>query len=323
VEYNGSTLRQLFAQPWNLARPAFLRMLHDIVRFNREAVGAIGAGGSELTLGELLDQAGYSRSFQEWYLLPMGSAIWSVPMGTVRAMPARFFVRFFENHGMLTVDRRPEWRVITGGSARYMEALVAPFRDRIRTRHEVRRVVRTPGGVEVDGVRFDRVVFACHSDQALAILGDATPAEREVLTALPYEANEAVIHADRRLLPTRRSAWGAWNYRVSAEPGAPATITYLLIQLQSIDAPFPFCVTLNDRGRIDPALVIGRERYAHPIATMAGERARARRNEISGQRHTHFCGAYWGNGFHEDGVVSALAVVDELRGAVTEQVRVA
>ena len=323
VEYNGSSLRQLFAQPWNVARPAFLRMIYDIIRFNREAVGAIAGGGRELTLGDLLDGAGYSRAFQEWYLLPMGSAIWSIPTGTVRAMPARFFVEFFRNHGMLTVDQRPQWRVITGGSARYMEALIAPFRDRIRTRHPVRRVVRTVGGVEVDGVRYDRVVFACHSDEALAILGDATAAEREVLTALPYETNDAVVHTDRRLLPTRGSAWGAWNYLVSDEPGAPATVTYLLNQLQSLEAPVPFCVTLNDRGRIDPALVIGRARYAHPIATMAGERARRRRGEISGHHGTHFCGAYWGNGFHEDGVVSALAVVDEIKGAAASNARVA
>jgi predicted NAD/FAD-binding protein len=323
VEYNGSTLRKLFVQPWNIARPAFLRMLRDILRFNREAVGAIAAGGAGLTLGEFLDQAGYSRAFQEWYLLPMGSAIWSVPTGTVRAMPARFFVEFFRNHGMLTVDQRPEWRVISGGSARYMEALIAPFRDRIRTRHPVRRVVRTPGGVEVDGVRYDRVVLACHSDEALAILGDATPTEREVLTALPYEMNDAVVHIDRRLLPSRQSAWGAWNYLVSDEPGAPATVTYLLNQLQSLAAPVPFCVTLNDRGRIDPSLVIGRARYAHPVATMAGERARRRRGEISGQTGVHFCGAYWGNGFHEDGVVSGLAAVDEIRAASAPDARVA
>jgi predicted NAD/FAD-binding protein len=323
VEYNGSTLRKLFVQPWNIARPAFLRMIHDIIRFNREAIGAIAAGGTGLTLGDLLDRAGYSRSFQEWYLLPMGSAIWSVPTGTVRAMPARFFVEFFRNHGMLTVDQRPEWRVIRGGSARYMEALIAPFRDRIRLRHPVRFVVRTPGGVLVDGVPYDRVVFACHSDEALAILGDATRAEREVLSALPYETNDAVVHTDRRLLPVRRSAWGAWNYLVSDEPGAPATVTYLLNQLQSLPAPVPFCVTLNDRGRIDPALVIGRARYAHPIATMAGERARQRRGEISGVGRTHFAGAYWGNGFHEDGVVSALAVVEEIVGAAASTARVA
>jgi len=323
VEYNGSTLRQLFAQPLNIARPAFLRMIYDIVRFNREAVHRLEAEDGEPTLGDLLDRAGYSRSFQEWYLLPMGSAIWSIPTGTVRAMPARFFVEFFRNHGMLTVDQRPEWRVISGGSARYVEALVAPFRDRIRLRHPVRFVVRTPGGVLVDGVPYDRVVFACHSDEALAVLGDATRTEREVLSALPYETNDAVVHTDRRLLPRRRRAWGAWNYLVSDEPGAPATVTYLLNQLQSFTTPVPFCVTLNDRGRIDPALVIGRARYAHPIATLAGARARARRSEISGVGRTHFAGAYWGNGFHEDGVVSALAVVKEIAGAAASTVRVA
>jgi predicted NAD/FAD-binding protein len=245
----------------------------------------------------------------------MGSAIWSVPAARVLEMPAAFFVGFFANHGMLTVNDRPEWRVIRGGSARYVEALVAPFRDRIRLNHPVRRVMRFPDWVSVDGEAFDRVVFACHSDQALDLLADATPAEHEVLGALPYQPNDAVVHTDTSVLPRARSAWGAWNYRVGDDPAAPAAVTYNMNILQSLDAPETFCVTLNGADAIDPARILGRVRYDHPVVTAAGVAARARRHEVSGVNRTHYCGAYWGNGFHEDGVVSAHHVVREIDAA--------
>jgi len=315
VEYNGSTLRQLFVQPRNLFRPAFLRMLGEILRFNREAPGLTRADSSAV-LGDLLDRGGYSRAFREWYLLPVGSAIWSIPAATVLDMPAAFFVEFFRNHGLLTVDDRPQWRVVRGGSARYVEALAAPLQDRIRLGHPVRRVARLDDGVEVDGEPFDRVVLACHSDQALAMLADPAPAEREILGALPYQANDAVLHTDTSMLPRARAAWGAWNYRVHDDPGAPAVVTYGMNLLQSLDAPETFCVTLNGTESIDPARILGRVTYHHPVATAAGVAARARRAEVSGPNRTHYCGAYWGNGFHEDGVVSALAVVREVEAAV-------
>ncbi len=317
LEYNGSTLRQLFVQKRNLVRPSFLRMLADILRFNRQAGALVdGAGEGDLLLGELLERGRYSRAFADTYLLPMGSAIWSVPRATVLDMPARFFVRFFDNHGMLTVDDRPEWRVVRGGSARYAEALTAPFAGRIRLRHRVRRVARYADRVEIDGEVFDRVVLACHSDQALELLADASPAEHEVLGALPYQKNDVALHTDTSLLPRRRRAWGAWNYHVTADPAAPAVVTYDMNVLQSLDAPDTFCVTLNGGHLIDPARVLGRVRYAHPIATIEGESARAARGRISGAHRTHYCGAYWGNGFHEDGVVSGLAVVREIEEAV-------
>ncbi len=310
LEYNGSTIGQLFVQKRNALRPAFLRMLHEILRFNREAAAIVGTLGDQ-SLRELLDRGRYSEAFRDWYLLPMGSAIWSIPAATVLEMPAQFFVRFFANHGMLTVDDRPEWRVVRGGSARYVEALIAPFRDRIRIGSPVRRIVRRDDRVEIDGEGFDRVVLACHSDQALAMLADPTASEREVLSALPYQANEAVLHTDVSVLPRRRAAWGAWNYRVSAPSYAPAVVTYNMNILQSLDAPDTFCVTLNGDHLIDQSRVIGRVRYHHPVATLAGSQARARRAEISGIARTHYCGAYWGNGFHEDGVASGLAVVAE------------
>jgi len=312
LEYNGSSLRQVFAQPLNAVRPRFLRLLADVLRFNREAARLARRGGPGLTLGALLAEGGYSDPFRDWYLVPMGSAIWSLPPARVLDMPARFFIDFFDNHGMLTVDDRPLWRVVQGGSSRYVDALVAPFRNRIRLRHRVGRIARFHDHVAVDGERFDRVVLACHSDQALALLADPSRAEREVLGALPYQPNDVVLHTDTSLLPRRRAAWGAWNYRVTGAPGAPAVVTYNMNLLQSIDAPETFCVTLNAADAINPARVIGRVTYHHPIVTAAGVAARARRDEVSGPNRTHYCGAYWGNGFHEDGVVSALAVVGEL-----------
>ncbi len=321
LEYNGSSFNQLFVQRRNAFRPAFVRMLTEIVRFNRDAVAALRGAGPAETLGALLERGGYSDAFRDWYLVPMGSAIWSLPAARTLEMPAEFFVRFFENHGMLSVNDRPEWRVVRGGSQRYVEALTAPFRDRIRVRHPVRRVVRFDDGVEVDGERFDRVIFACHSDQALAILANPTPAERDVLGALPYQANDAVVHTDVSLLPRRRRAWGAWNYRVGDTPEAPVIVTYNMNMLQSIEAPQTFCVTLGGGDAVDPARVLGRARYDHPVMTSAGLAARSRRAEVSGPNRTHYCGAYWGYGFHEDGVVSGLAVAREIRAARRQQLR--
>lgn len=315
LEYNGSTVRQLFVGPANAFRPTFVWMLREILRFNRSARGEMLRLGPGVTLGELLERGRYSRAFREWYLLPMGSALWSAPPARVLEMPARFFVEFFHNHGMLTVDDRPQWRVVRGGSARYVEALTAPFRDRIRLGHPVHRVTRTAAGVEVDGEPFDRAVLACHSDQALALLADASPLEREILGALPYQVNDAVLHTDVSVLPRARAAWGAWNYRVGRDAEAPAVVTYDMNILQSLEASETFCVTLNGAEAIDPARVLGRVRYHHPLATVEGEAARARRPEVSGRDRIHFCGAYWGNGFHEDGVVSGLAAAREVEAA--------
>ncbi len=315
LEYNGSSMRQLFAQPRNAVRPSFLRMLADVLRFNRAAPRVVRADDGGLTLGALVAGGGYSATFRDWYLVPMGSAIWSLPPARVLDMPAQFFVDFFNNHGMLTVDHRPVWRVVEGGSSRYVDALTARLRSRIRLRHRVTRIARHHDHVEVDGERFDRVVLACHSDHALAMLADPSRAEREVLGALPYQANDVVLHTDTSILPCRRAAWGAWNYRVTDAPDAPAVVTYNMNMLQSIDAPETFCVTLNATEGIDPARVIGRVTYHHPIVTRAGVAARARRGEVSGPNRTHYCGAYWGNGFHEDGVVSALEVEREIEAA--------
>jgi len=315
LEYNPHSLRTLFAQPSNALRPSFLRMLADVLRFHREAPAALRGGRADGTLGAFLEEGRYTRQFREEYLQPLGSALWSVPRTEVLEMPATFFVRFFENHGMLSVNDRPEWRVIRGGSQSYVRAIVAPFARRVRTSTPVRTVVRVPGGVVVNGEPFDRVVFACHSDQALAALVDATGLEREILRALPYQVNDVVLHTDASVLPRRRRAWGAWNYHATRDPQAPATLTYNMNLLQGLQTPETYCATLNGADGIDPERVIGRVRYHHPRYSLAGFAAQARRGEISGVGVTHFCGAYWGNGFHEDGVQSALAVAREIAGS--------
>ena len=310
VEYNGSTLRQIFAQRRNLLRPSFHRMLLDILRFNREAAPAIRNEAAEMTLGEYVSSSGYSSWLSELYLLPMGSALWSVPRNQVLEMPAAFFVRFFENHGMLTVDNRPEWRVITGGSKSYIEPLVRPFRDRIRTSTPVTSVSRHEDHVLVNGERFDQVVFACHSDQALSVLEDPHPLEREFLSALPYQTNDVVLHTDTTLLPKRLGAWGSWNYHVSGDGNEPAIVTYNMNLLQTLDTDQTYCVTLNATGSIDPKTILYQTTYDHPVYTKKGFSAQGRHSEISGINRTHYCGAYWGFGFHEDGVRSGVRVAE-------------
>ena len=311
LEYNGTTLNTLFAQRRNLLRPSFLGMIRDILRFNREAPALLAEPGGELPLSELLARGRYGRAFIEHYIVPMGAAIWSTDPASMLAFPARFFVRFLHNHGMLTVNDRPAWHTIRGGSARYVEKLTAPFRDRIRLDTPAEWMRRLPGSVIVkargsEARRFDAAFLACHSDQALALLADPSGAEREVLGAIPYQRNEAVLHTDTRLLPKRRLAWAAWNYHVLPEGRGRVALTYNMNILQRLDAPTPFLVTLNRSEAIDPARVIKRITYHHPLFTPESIAAQARQRELNGARRTYYCGAWWRNGFHEDGVVSAL-----------------
>lgn len=304
-EYNGSSLNQLFGQRANLLRPSFYRMAADILRFGRHAAVASRDGARAATLGEYARDAGYSKRFLAHYLVPMAAALWSQPQDQVLEMPLAFLVGFLENHGMLRVNGRPEWRVVQGGSARYVDALIRPFASRIRLGWTVRRVRRGPESVTVDGERFDEVVLACHADQALAVLEDPTPGEREILSAIPYQTNDVVLHSDTSLLPRRRRLWAAWNYHLDRDPSAPAAVTYNMNILQTLGSPETFCVTLNRTAAVAPDRVVRRFSYHHPVFTTAGVRAQARHLEISGYNRTHYCGAYWGNGFHEDGVVSA------------------
>jgi uncharacterized protein len=313
LEYNGTTVNSLFAQRRNLLRPSFLAMVRDILRFNRQAPRLLLAEG-ELPLGEVLQRDRYSRSFIDHYIIPMGAAIWSTSPGSMFQFPARFFVRFLMNHGMLTVNDRPQWHTVVGGSARYVEKLTAPFRDRVRLATPVEWIRRQPGSVIVkarglEPERYAAVFIACHSDQALTLLADPTAAEREVLGAIPFQRNEAILHTDQRLMPRRRLAWACWNYHSIANHIGPLALTYNMNMLQNLDAPETLLVTLNRNDVIDPSRIILRTTYHHPVFTPESVAAQARQREINGHHGTYYCGAWWRNGFHEDGVVSAMDAV--------------
>jgi uncharacterized protein len=320
-EYSG-TPRGLFARRANLLDPRFLRMLRDWRRFNREAPGLIGMNGTAPSLGHWLERQGFSRWFVERLIVPQASAVWSADPGQMWSFPASFMAEFFGNHGMYSLRGRPRWRTVRGGSRSYVEAIAAPWRERVRLAAPVRRIERLPGGVriEADGCEseeFDQVVIAAHSDQALAMLADPSPAEHEVLGAIPYQDNEAVLHTDPSLMPRRRPVWSSWNFHLTGEPPGKTTVTYWMNSLQRhLRAGHDLFVTLNRGGEIDPARVIRRLRYDHPVYTAAGVAAQRRHAEISNLgRRTHYCGAYWGWGFHEDGVVSALRVCEALAAA--------
>jgi len=313
MEYGGQTIGGVLAQPTNLLRPSFLRLVRDIARLGRTGPDLLRTIDDCTTVADLCATGRFSRAFLDYYLIPMGAAIWSAPRDAVMRFPAKFFLRFFDSHGMLDLRNRPQWRTIRGGSRRYVERISEPFIDACRLDCPVTSVRRGPEGVEITSragrERFDQVVLASHADQSLAMLADATEAEAEVLSALPFQPNDAVLHTDASVLPRSRRAWSGWNYRIDGDDSAPVAVTYNLTMLQSLGTRDPVCVTLNDCGAIDPARVLGRFRYHHPVYTVDGIAARARWSAISGvDRRTHYCGAYWLNGFHEDGVNSALAV---------------
>jgi predicted NAD/FAD-binding protein len=338
LEYNGTTIDSLFAQRRNLLRPGFWRMIREILRFNREAPALLHEAMTDrpdIALGQYLRQGRYSREFIDWYIVPMGAAIWSTDPVRMLDFPARCFVRFFHNHGMLSVNDRPQWRTVAGGSREYVRRLTAPFAQRIRLNTPVLRIRRLATHVEIataaGGVeRFDQVFMACHSDQALALLEDATPLESATLGAIPYQASQMVLHTDASLLPRRRKAWAAWNYHLlpdalpcqHAVGGSvnAATVTYNMNILQRISAPHTFCVTLNRPDDIDPSLVLKRLTYHHPVYTPEGLAAQGRHWEVNGVRRTYFCGAYWRYGFHEDGVASALAALEHFEKRASVEV---
>ncbi|VVM37941.1 NAD(P)/FAD-dependent oxidoreductase [Pseudomonas fluorescens] len=314
TEYNGNNLNSLFAQRRNLLSPGFWGMLRDILRFNREALRDLDEQriAADTTLGGYLWQNRYGRRFIEHYIVPMGSAIWSMSLGDMQRFPLRFFVRFCKNHGLLSVTHRPQWRVVSGGSRSYVAALSAGFVERIHLNCPVYRVERDVAGVIVSSAagneRFDSVVFACHSDQALHLLAAPSQAERVILGALRYAENDVVLHTDTRLLPNRRLAWASWNYRLGGSTRQPAAVTYNMNILQGLQSDTTFCVSLNQTQDIDPGKILDRFRYAHPQYSQAGLVAQARWQELQGAQNSYYCGAYWANGFHEDGVVSALRV---------------
>ena len=329
LEYAGSNLNTLFADRLNLLRPGYWKMLRDIVRFNRQAIEDLENGNitADVTLGEYLSGKNYGSKFRDKYLLPMGAAIWSSTIEGIDDFPALFFVRFFKNHGLLSVKNRPQWYTIKGGSKNYLPALTKSFENNIHTNTNISSIKRSEHHVDIvysiaDSAakkeRFDALVLATHSDQALALLDDASTDEQAILSAIAYRMNEVVLHTDYSRLPKRRTAWSSWNYRISENTEVPvnegslAKLTYNMNILQGIESDTVYCVSLNQTDEIDSEKILGTYHYSHPVFTEAAVKAQGQWNQIAGVKNTWFCGAYWANGFHEDGVVSALKVVESI-----------
>lgn len=328
LEYNGHSVASLFAQKRNFLNPRFYKFIAEILRFNKEAreaysVSVHGDPLIEQTLGDFLNRRHFSEYFCQNYILPMGAAIWSSTLSDMRAFPLKFFLRFFANHGLLEVANRPQWYVIPGGSRQYVRKMVPAFEDRVRLNARIQKVNRFHDHVIVHSERgeerFDKVVFACHSDQALALLADPTKQERDILGDIDYQDNDVVLHTDEKMLPKRKAAWASWNYHLGKDEGLesrPAALTYNMNILQGITSPETFCVTLNQTDNIDPSTILRKFVYAHPVFDQKCIAAQKKREQISGVNNTWFCGAYWYNGFHEDGVRSALDVVSGINSNV-------
>ncbi|WP_374607625.1 NAD(P)/FAD-dependent oxidoreductase [Thermomonas sp.] len=316
LEYNATSLDGLFCQRRNLASPRFWGMLRDLARFYRAAPALLDDDRPGPSLGEYLDANRYGAAFRDQHLVPMASALWSSPEQSVLGFPAKYLVQFMANHHMLQLTGRPEWRVVRGGSRRYVEAMMARWDVQVRLSSPVRGIVRDAQGVSVrcdaGSERFDQVVLACHSDQALRLLDDASDGEREILGAIRYQPNDTVLHTDARLLPRHRKAWAAWNAHLPADPALACTVSYCMNLLQGLPGDTPLIVTLNRTQDIDPARILQRRQYAHPVHTHAAVAAQARRHEIQGVQRTWFAGAYWGWGFHEDGMRSGVEVAQGL-----------
>ena len=326
LEYNGTTLNSLFAQRSNVFKPRFLRMVYDILRFNKMTVQNLQDDriSDYETLGDFVYRHGFSDAFVNDYIVPMGAAIWSASVEAMKQFPLKFFLQFFNNHGMLSVNDRPQWRVISGGSSRYVKPLTRPYEDNIRLNTPIKTVIRNEREVILvdhndQRHHYDQVVFACHSDQALRLLEKPSQAESDILGSIPFQNNHVVLHTDTRLMPKRKLAWAAWNYHLPQRANACAMVTYNMNILQNFhDAPETFLVTLNRNAEIDPSKIIERYEYSHPVFTLDGVNAQRRHHEISNKHRTHYCGAYWFNGFHEDGVNSALRVAKSFGLSLTE-----
>jgi predicted NAD/FAD-binding protein len=326
LEYNGSSLAGLFCQRRNLLRPSFYVMLRDILKFNGNARVLLESDNDQ-TLGEYVAERGFGATFRDKYLVPMAASIWSAKPKDILDFPAKAMIRFFDNHGLLNLRDRPQWRVVSGGSKNYITKLVEPYRDRIRLNTPVTRVHRHADRVVVElndsqQHDFDAVFFACHSDQVLEVLDDASQQEQEILGSIPYQPNEAILHTDTSLLPRSKNALAAWNYRVPPTTSPdPVVLTYSMNTLQNITPKHHYCVSLNSNERIREDLVIKRINYHHPIFRHEALTAQQRLPEINGVQGTYYCGAYWGYGFHEDGVRSAVNAVDIFEKNELEQQR--
>jgi predicted NAD/FAD-binding protein len=313
LEYNGTSLNGLFAQRLNLLKPSFLLMVKDILRFNRDAKEFLTDSVEEITFGEFLNRGGYSNALKNNYALPMASAIWSAKSKVIENANFRFFAQFFENHGMLNISDRPQWRVIKGGSKQYTLKLIEPITNKIRINSPVDKIIRKNKGIEVvynkqQKELYDRVIIATHSDQALKMIENPSNAEIEILSSIPYQTNVAHLHWDCSVLPKQKNAWASWNYFKPNKMKDETTVTYYMNMLQSLDMPKNICVSLNMEEHINPKKIYKKIIYQHPVFTSEAILAQKKHKEIDGIDKIHFCGAYWGSGFHEDGVNSALSV---------------
>ena len=315
LEYNGHNLDTLFAQRRNIVKPSFWLLVKEILRFNKlcKSIFQQEQYIEGLTLGTFLTQHDFSDFFAEHYILPMGAAIWSSSLAQMEDVEFTFFVKFFHNHGLLNIADRPQWYVIPQGSRSYLAPLCAPFKDSIVLNSAITGITRHDDKIQLHfensaSQTFDEVVIACHSDQALALLEDVNQDEKMVLSAMPYSANTVVLHTDKKLLPKRKKAWASWNYQLSHDRNKLASVTYNMNILQGIQSKHTFCVTLNQKDDIDPKEILREFTYHHPVFSSASIKAQQQRHLICGHNHTHFAGAYWHSGFHEDGVRSAVEV---------------
>ena len=313
-EYAGESLNSLFAKRSNIFRFGFLRMLYEMYHFGKKADSSGIELDASVTLGDYLKKEKYSGEFINYFIIPMGAAIWSTPANKVLNMPAYFFIKFFYNHGMLETINRPNWWVIKNGSSEYIKKIIRGFENKINLSTPVKTVARKNEGIEIqlakkeETLKFDSVIFATHSDQALEMLENPTDTEKDILSSIPYQKNEVLLHTDSSVLPRRKLSWASWNYQLDSDPALPVVLTYNMNILQSINCKETLCVTLNDHNSVDETKILKKITYHHPLFNGKSIEAQKRKSEISGVNNTHYCGAYWRNGFHEDGVVSALDV---------------
>ena len=313
-EYNGTNLNALFAQRKNFMNPRFYKMISEILRFNKSSIILLSSD-EEISLGDYLKREGYSDFFKKYYILPMGSAIWSSNIKTMMEFPAKFFIQFFNNHGMLNINDRPQWLTISGGSINYVNKMIEPFRKKIKINQNIKYVERKKDHIAIhhkDRIeKFDWVFFACHSDEALKLIKSPSFHEKNILKAIPYTDNEVILHYDDHFMPKRKLAWAAWNYHIDDNSNSPASLTYNMNILQNLKTEVPLLVTLNPLQKINKKKIIKTLSYAHPQYSLRSIEAQSKYHLISGVNRTSFAGAYWGNGFHEDGVKSALDAIQQ------------
>jgi len=314
-EYNGTSVNTLFSQRKNIFNFRFLKMIYEIIRFNKLSVNFLSTK-KEISLGEFLNKNQFSEYFCKNYILPMGSAIWSANLNKMLEFPAIFFINFFNNHGMLNINDRPQWLTISGGSKEYVKKLTSSFKKSIRLNCEIQSVERDSNCITVKhkngNEKFDFVILACHSDDALNLIKSPTADEQKILSAISYSKNTITLHTDGKIMPNKKLSWAAWNYNIDNNENKPIALTYNMNILQNLNSSVPILVTLNDDGRINPKKIIKTINYSHPLFTLRSIEAQKKCNIISGKNRTAFAGAYWGNGFHEDGVKSAYDAISQI-----------